>query len=357
MQGNKLSLRGYGIPKRCLSTAELNALRAELTIQPLQTFQGGCGMKPPPKMLMYKESDTTIYIPKAFGLQRYGPPSLQTDDLDELDEDVSHFAGSLRDAQREPINAFMEACRDPRRRGGVLSLGCAAGKTVMALYCISRLRKKTLIVVHKEFLLHQWMERIQQFLPRARVGIIKAQVVDVIDKDIIIASLQSLSMKDYMSSTFKGVGFLIVDETHRIATHVFSKALPKISVMYTLGLSATVVRKDGMHKAFLWWLGDIVFARKREKENVKVRRVHYYSSDETYSEERMIPRSDRLNISAMVNNICAYPPRTLMVIDIVAGVIAKEPGRQVLVLSDRKAMLHDMKQMLGDRDTPIIGRK
>ena len=40
--------------------------------------------------------------------------------------------------------------------------------TVMGLNIISKLKKKTLIIVHKEFLLRQWLERIEQFLPDAK---------------------------------------------------------------------------------------------------------------------------------------------------------------------------------------------
>ena len=39
--------------------------------------------------------------------------------------------------------------------------------TIMSLNLISRLKKKTLIIVHKEFLIEQWIERIKQFLPYA----------------------------------------------------------------------------------------------------------------------------------------------------------------------------------------------
>ena len=52
--------------------------------------------------------------------------------------------------------------------GGLLELACASGKTVIALNIISQLNKKTFIIVHKEFLMNQWIERIEQFLPHAR---------------------------------------------------------------------------------------------------------------------------------------------------------------------------------------------
>ena len=57
-----------------------------------------------------------------------------------------------------------------RGGGGLLEIGCGKGKTVMALRIISLLKVKTLVIVHKGFLLNQWVERINQFLPNARIG-------------------------------------------------------------------------------------------------------------------------------------------------------------------------------------------
>ena len=45
--------------------------------------------------------------------------------------------------------------------------------------------------------MNQWIERIQEFLPTAKVGKIQGQIIDMDDKDIVIGMLQSLSMKEY----------------------------------------------------------------------------------------------------------------------------------------------------------------
>ena len=65
------------------------------------------------------------------------------------------------------------------------------------------------MIVHKNFLLTQWVERIEQFLPGARVGKIQGQVVDIDDKDIVIGMLQSLSMKDYPPELFSTLDLLL----------------------------------------------------------------------------------------------------------------------------------------------------
>ena len=140
----------------------------------------------------------------------------------------------MRDKQKPIIKAFLDTC-DPKGSlssqsfGGIISVPCGWGKTIMALYILSQLKRKTLIIVHKEFLMRQWVERISEFLPDARIGRIQQKKVDIHQKDIVIGMLQSISMKDYEIEIFDDFGFCIVDECHHIA-QVFSRALPKIVV-------------------------------------------------------------------------------------------------------------------------------
>ena len=286
---------------------------------------------------LYNIDGDDIYVPKYYGLKTFGVASECT-----LDPGVSinvPFTGSLRPEQLLPTDKFMEAAHDDSRLGGILSLSCGQGKTVIALGIISKLAKRTLIIVHKDFLLNQWRERIAEFLPTARIGIIKGKILDVEDKDIIIASVQSLSMKHYDDETFRGIGLLIVDECHRLGTEVFSKSLMKMTFKVTLGLSATVVRKDGMTKAFVYFLGDIVFKGERREDRVKVVQRRFECEDPAYSKEEMIASIGKPNMSRMINNICSYPPRNIMIADMIADILVKEPERKVLVLSDRKVQL------------------
>ena len=85
----------------------------------------------------------------------------------------------------------------------------------------------------------QWKERIEFFLPDARVGKIQGDVVKIEDKDIVIGMLQSISMKDYPDDVFNSFGFVIYDECHHLGAEVFSRSLIKVGCKYILGLSAT----------------------------------------------------------------------------------------------------------------------
>lgn len=220
--------------------------------------------------------------------------------------------------------------------------------TVMALYLSCQLSVKTLVVVHKEFLLNQWQERISQFVPKARVGFIKGPVCDVENKDIVIGSLQSLSMKKYPRNVFEDFGFVIYDEVHHCAAQVFSKVFYKVTTQYTLGLSATVNRKDGLTKVFKWHIGDIVYKNKKSPDRMKVVIKEYFDPCHEYS--RVFTMfNNKPNMSKMINNICDYLPRVSYVVDCLEEVLDTEKNRKVLILSDRRNHLALLGQELGKR--------
>lgn len=218
--------------------------------------------------------------------------------------------------------------------------------TTMAIYIMCQLRKKTLIVVHKDFLLQQWRERIQQFAPSANIGLIKAQTLDCENKDVVMASLQSLSMKEYDIDVFGDFGMAIFDECHHLGAEVFSEALKKLNFKYTLGLSATPRRKDGLSKVFTWHLGDIVFNISKRTDNLEVRLKAYFNSSSAYCHEAMMGRG-QLNVSRMINNICDFEPRIMFVCDIIVEIIGEEENRKVLILSDRRAHIDALVLKLG----------
>ena len=167
-----LGKKGYSIYKECLSIEEQQWIRKELLVGP---YVPKAPVQPSP-FPIYQESKTKIYIPRFFGNDTYG-------DADELhlstgNEISLQFTGSLRDYQIVIANAYLKQ-KDDHGCGGLLEIPCGRGKTVIGLYLISCLKVKTLVVVHKGFLVNQWIERINQFLPNARIGKIQGQIIDI----------------------------------------------------------------------------------------------------------------------------------------------------------------------------------
>ena len=328
-----ISKQGYSILKSSISESELEKIKNDLTVTPQVPLDYNIGT--PQSFKLYQEGPSKIYVPKFYGLTNFGNPSVTR--LEDGDTIEVPFKGSLRDEQKPAIDAFMKAVSQPHSTGGLLNLTCASGKTVMAIYLMCTMKQKSLVIVHKDFLLQQWKERIEQFAPTARIGLIKAKVVDVENKDIIIASLQSLSMKEYDPKVFDGCGFVIVDECHHTSAEVFSRALRKVAFKYTLGLSATIKRKDGLTKVFKWYLGDVIYSNVKKKNNdvVNVYCRYFYEPDIAYSKE-VYMMGKKLNMAKMINNICEYTPRIDFIVSEVRDVLSKEPNRKIIILSDRR---------------------
>ena len=237
----------------------------------------------------------------------------------------------------------------------VLSDFTVTHNTVLSLNIISHLKKKTFIIVHKEFLMNQWIERIQQFLPKARVGKIQGPIIDIDDKDIVIGMLQSLSMKEYPTSTFESFGLTIIDEVHHISSEVFSNSLFKLVTKYMLGLSATMNRKDGTTKVFKMFLGDVIFKGKRDEEReVIVHAIKYQVDDDEFNEVKLDFRGNPA-YSTMISKLCEYNRRTEFILKIVSDMLSVNPNQQIMILAQYKNILKYLHDAIAHRNIATVG--
>ena len=340
--------RGYIIRKKFLTDKEITDIRNDLTVKP---FSSGDYGKAEESFKIYLENESKFYMPKSYGIEKFGQPD-QNVLPPGKDIDIS-FSLQLKEEQKIPAEHTINAYKE--KGGGILSLPCGFGKTILALYFISVLKKKTIVVVHKEFLMNQWIERIQFALPMAKIGILQGDKCEIANSDIIIAMLQTLSMKEFPIDTFDDIGHVIIDECHRIPSRVFSKALLKINSPYMLGLSATPNRKDGLTKILKWNIGDIIFSVKSNEKNiVKVERYLLDSTDEKYNVEVMSYRG-QVQMPTMVNNIAYCHERTRLIMEKVVHEVKIHDSRQFLILSDRKQHLEDMFKIANQLGVSSIG--
>ena len=227
--------------------------------------------------------------------------------------------------------------------------------TAMGLYIAAKLKKKTLVIVHKSFLLNQWIERINEFVPNARVGKIQGQIIDIEGKDIVIGMLQSLSMKNYPASMFDSFGLTIVDECHHISSEVFSRSLLKVVTKYTLGLSATMNRKDGLTDVFKMFLGEVVYKINRETEdNVLIKRIDYKSNDEEF-EETIFDYRGNPQYSSMITKLCDYNHRTEFILKVIEKELKEKPDQQIMVLGQNKSILTYIYDAIEYRNMATVG--
>lgn len=323
-----LTLNGYRIPKEQMT----DAFRKELTVRP-QIPSVFVRPSAVPKYKVYQESADAVYLPKHWGITKFGDFQETTRNVATTPAEYWEFRGSLRPQQEVVVNSMLK----PEPHDGILSLYTGGGKTVCALYIASQLRLPTLIIVHNSFLRDQWKERISMFLPRARIGSIQGDTIEVDGFDITIAMLQTLSMKEIPIGKFKPLGLVIVDECHHIASEVFVQALPKVTSQYMLGLSATPTRKDGLMYVAHWFLGPLLYeSEKGDSTDTKVRvEVYEYKNEDPEFNEIVYNSQGVMFTTKMVNKLAECEDRTRWLCRILEDVLENEEGRQVLVLSDR----------------------
>jgi superfamily II DNA or RNA helicase len=335
-----LGSRGYSILKSELPLEDQYCLREELMAKPFVQGAPKGVQAQTPSFPIYRESNKKFYVPRYFGEEHFGPPKEIC--LSDGDDISLTFAGSLRENQVPVVNAYLKYVESSPcgSAAGLLELPCAYGKTILSLYICAKLHKKTLIIVHKEFLLNQWVERIQQFLPNTRIGRIQGQIIDIDDKDIVIAMLQSLSQKEYPTSIFETFGLTIIDEVHHISSEVFSRALFKLVTKYMLGLSATMNRKDGTTRVFKMFLGEVVYKGKRDEEHaVCVRGIEYNSAKDQDFTEVTLDFRGNVQYSTMISKLCCYNHRSEFILRILRDMFVENPNQQIMILAHNKNLL------------------
>lgn len=345
-----LGARGYTILKSDLNEEEELKLRKENTVKPFSPKH--MVQTQTTEFPVYRESTTKFYLPRYWAQDAYGLPKdclLKTPTTINL-----VFSGELRDYQYKISDKYCSYAK--RNGGGLLEMDTGLGKTVLALYILSQLGVKTMVVVHKEFLMNQWLERIQQFLPDARVGFLQGKKEICDDVDITIAMLQTLSMKTHDLSMFSSFGLTIYDEVHHMGAEVFSRALSKVVTRYTLGLSATMERKDGLSKVFKYFLGPIVHTEKRKQENnnVHVHKVTYSVGDEEFNETKYDYRGNPA-YSSMITKLCSYGPRSDFIVNVIETHMRENIKQQIIVLAHNKSLLTYLHDAIRDRTSLSVG--
>ncbi|KAB8143873.1 DEAD/DEAH box helicase [Chloroflexia bacterium SDU3-3] len=175
--------------------------------------------------------------------------------------DDSELSGGFRAKLALTPRAYQEealAAWLGRNGQGVVVLPTGAGKTVLALMAIEKLKLQTLIVVPTIELLYQWRDAVIE-----RLGVAPAKVGVVGDgrkelRPITIITYASAAMPD---APIAGTGLLICDEAHHLPSPSYSTIPKRCGAPYRLGVTATPDRSDGAEGALDRLLGPAVYSR------------------------------------------------------------------------------------------------
>jgi hypothetical protein len=208
------------------------------------------------------------------------------------------FRGELRPEQAAAAEAML------RHETGVLSATTAFGKTVLAAWLIAQRGVNTLVLVHRQQLLEQWVERLSAFLAmtggpersadfqsavspnsirqaaRTLGGSVNAKASGLKIRDtagwkpalqigrlgggrrkltgaLDVALVQSLVRNGEVNDCVAGYGHVVVDECHHLSARSFELAARRAKAKFFTGLSATVSRKDGHHPIIFMQCGPV----------------------------------------------------------------------------------------------------
>lgn len=331
------------LPKSDLTLLALQSIRQALTIIPKQMGGPPDDDEPIEPISLYTETPTHIGVAREYFLNARGKHEV---DFQVSEGDKSTWPGpllfnkerALRAEQQEALDCVLSAF-GKGRLGGVVKASPGWGKTTYTCALIAQLNLPTLVVVHKEFLMDQWLERLTEFLPGIQVGIAQQKRCDYVGKHVVVGMVHSLAKGGFPQAFYDWPGFLVVDETHRIGARTWSSVPTLFKAKHRLGVSATPRRKDGAENVFLHHIGPVIFTAKERRMLPIVKRVH-----STFKMVRTPSFNPKLAPEALILRfLCSNVPRNQLIVKLMVD--AAKAGRKLLILSKRLNHLNTLEAM------------
>jgi superfamily II DNA or RNA helicase len=330
----------------------LAAIRAALTIdnpkyQAAKRYSRWVGKQLKPQLFFFWEKHGRIFFPRGFGNQAVRICRQETGCLPEIEDQrrllpeiTLSFQGELRPYQQRAVAAVCA------HSFGVLEAGTGSGKTVMALAIIARRRQPTLILVHSKELMHQWRDRIRQFL-----GMEAGQAGDgTLDLQPVTVAIVNTAKK-YLDILTGAFGQVVVDECHRVPASLFTEVVSAFDSQYMLGLSATAFRReDGMTQLIYIAMGDRVHTvdgRELAASGAVVRPelsqrptgfAHFFCGE----------------YAKLLKALAADSQRNRQIVADIAALIRQEHQGTILVVSDRVAHCQALAKLLAEQGVAAL---
>jgi hypothetical protein len=257
------------------------------------------------------------------------------------------FQGTLRPDQRAAAEALL------KHDTGVLAATTAFGKTVVSAWLIAQRGVNSLILVHRQQLLEQWIERLSSFLgvpPKTigRLGGGKHKLTGALD----IALIQSLVRKEAVDNHVADYGQLIVDECHHVSARSFELAVRRAKAKFIIGLSATVTRKDGHHPIIFMQCGPVRHRVDAKAQAASRPFTHHVLVRPTGFRAEASDPDPRAEFQQLYGALWNDERRNQMICaDVVS---ATKEGRSPLVLTERIEHLQSLARLLSPEIPHLI---
>ena len=297
----------------------------------------------------------------AFGLVDCTTKSQITSGLD-IETEVK-WCGKLNENQ-QLISAYIMNNYFTKNRvlkgsaGCILNLEAGQGKSYLAAYLISVIKKKTAIILHSRSLLLQWYKVLVNtfgdsvsvgyyYSDKKKIGDIMLMIINSAASDMFRLDGTELEPLDF----YNQFGFIVFDECHLYSSKMAQKVFKIAHAPYMLGLSATPDEHvKGFDKAVWWQLGPVIDAKTidgyqsaSENFTAVVHRVMYYGPP-SHTKRLISDVTQTTMVAPTTNMICDDIIRSNMVVQCIKDGLDK--GLFMFVFADRRLYLTRLKILL-----------
>ena len=238
------------------------------------------------------------------------------------------MTGKLTAIQKQVVNILR------KHDIGVFVAPPGVGKTVVGTWLIAERQCNTLILVHRQPLLDQWVAQLALFLGLdakdiGRIGGGRHKPNGRLD----VAMIQSLVRKESVNNLVANYGHVIVDECHHLPAVSFERVLAEVRARFVTGLTATPQRRDGHHPIIQMQLGPVRFTVDARSQAAH----HPFNHNLIIRETGLCIDDEDLRIQEIYQRLTADKQRNNLIFDDVLQ--ALEEGRSPILLTERKEHL------------------
>lgn len=295
---------------------------------------------------LYKEDINAFYFPRYYFADRLKIIGNLIDNTSLGAPITFNSKTKLWDYQAKAINEFQTRIKSGFT-GIFLCAAPGSGKTQMGIEMMRLLGRKTLIVVPKKDLIHQWVERIAKTtdIKEKDIGVCQSGKIDWRDKRVVVGLVHTLVKYQKDEKFTNAFGTVIFDECDSsVPPKTFAPVAVMFNAKYRIGMTASEKRADGLHYVFQVNIAEATI--RCEKTNtldpqVLVCNYNYSSGEVPHSNNRIAMKGmllSRLAANTHRNNFIASQ-----------GAIAHREGRYTVIMSDRISQLKEIKSILVQR--------
>ena len=283
--------------------------------------------------LVTRITDNVVSIPK--GCEHLIPEDYEVNDKRVFPEvRIPKLKATLRDDQDKAQKNITGSGRIDAKPGW--------GKTFAGLKHAENLQTKTLIITTTTGIRDQWIQEIKEFMGFSP-GVIGGGKFNI-ESPIVVGNIQTV--RNRLEKLKREFGLVIIDEVHRASAPTFNYVLDTMHNKYSLGLSGTMKRKDGLHVVLPAYFGKELFHGKDENRLTPV--VHLWQSHQELSSNTFIPWAER------ITQLLGNPAYREEILGIVHYYLKK--GHKILITADRTEFLEDLHLCLPDDSFIITGK-